>query len=46
MHALEVKCLAKGKAQHPYEFGVKVSMATTQTNNFGVGLQALGGESE
>ncbi|MBN9565273.1 MAG: hypothetical protein J0G29_04145 [Alphaproteobacteria bacterium] len=27
-HAPEVECIGKGKARHPYEFGVKVSIAT------------------
>jgi IS5 family transposase len=29
LHAPEVECIAKGKAHRPYEFGVKVSVATT-----------------
>lgn len=29
LRAPEVECLAKGKARIPYEFGVKVSVATT-----------------
>jgi transposase, IS5 family len=29
LHALEVECIGKGKADKPYEFGVKVSVATT-----------------
>jgi transposase, IS5 family len=29
LHALEVECIGKGKAHMPYEFGVKVSVATT-----------------
>ena len=29
MHAPEVECIGKGKAHAPYEFGVKVSLATT-----------------
>lgn len=28
-HAPEVECIGKGKARAPYEFGVKVSLATT-----------------
>jgi transposase, IS5 family len=28
LHAPEVECIAKGKAHRPYEFGVKVSIAT------------------
>ena len=29
LHAPEVECVGKGKAHKPYEFGVKVSVATT-----------------
>jgi transposase, IS5 family len=29
LHAPEVECISKGKAHRPYEFGVKVSVATT-----------------
>src|SRR3954453_7006173 len=29
LHAPEVECIGKGKAPRPYEFGVKVSVATT-----------------
>jgi hypothetical protein len=29
LHAPEVECIGKGKAHRPYEFGVKVSVATT-----------------
>ena len=29
IHAPEVECIGKGKAHRPYEFGVKVSIATT-----------------
>ena len=29
IHAPEVECIGKGKAHKPYEFGVKVSVATT-----------------
>ncbi|WP_107328108.1 IS5 family transposase, partial [Agrobacterium pusense] len=29
LHADEVECIGKGKAHKPYEFGVKVSVATT-----------------
>jgi len=29
LHAPEVECIGKGKPQRPYEFGVKVSVATT-----------------
>lgn len=43
VHAPEVECLAKGKAHKRYEFGVKVSIATTNRDNFVVGMQALPG---
>ena len=29
LHAPEVECIGKGKVHRPYEFGVKVSGATT-----------------
>jgi transposase, IS5 family len=29
LHAREVECIGKGKAHRPYEFGVKVNVATT-----------------
>ena len=29
LHAPEVECIGKGKSHRPYEFGVKVSLATT-----------------
>ena len=29
LHAPEVECIGKGKARRPYEFGVKISLATT-----------------
>jgi IS5 family transposase len=32
LHAPEVECIGKGKAHRPYEFGVKVSVATTLTH--------------
>jgi transposase, IS5 family len=40
VHAPEVECLAKGKAHKLYEFGVQVSVATTQTSNFVIGMHA------
>lgn len=43
IHAPEVECIAKGKVQKKYEFGVKVSVATTNKDNFIVGMQALPG---
>ncbi len=32
VHAPEVECIGKGKAHKPYEFGVKVSVATTPSS--------------
>lgn len=32
LHAPEVECIGKGKPHRPYEFGVKVSIATTHTH--------------
>jgi IS5 family transposase len=35
LHAPEVECIGKGKAHKPYEFGVKVSIATTLDHSAG-----------
>lgn len=35
LHAPEVECIGKGKAHRPYEFGVKVSLATTLAHSKG-----------
>jgi len=35
LHAPEVECIGKGKAHRPYEFGVKVSVATTLYHSAG-----------
>jgi transposase, IS5 family len=43
LHAPEVQCIAKGKAHKKYEFGIKVSLAVTQRDNFIVGALALPG---
>ena len=43
VQAPEVECLAKGKAQKRYEFGCKVSVASTSRGNWIVGAQALHG---
>jgi len=43
MHAPEVACIAKGKAHKKYEFGCKVSVASTSRDNWIVGVQALHG---
>jgi transposase, IS5 family len=40
LHAPEVECIGKGKTHKPYEFGVKVSIATTLHRSKG-GLFAL-----
>jgi IS5 family transposase len=42
-HALEVECLAKGKAHKPYEFGVTVSVVSTNRDNFVAGMQSVPG---
>ncbi len=41
LHAPEVECIAKGKNHKKYEFGSKVSVATTSRSNFIVGIQSL-----
>jgi len=43
LHAPEVDCISKGKARVRYEFGTKVSVATTLTEGFVVGMRALSG---
>ncbi|HKI61097.1 MAG TPA: IS5 family transposase [Mariprofundaceae bacterium] len=43
LHAPEVECIAKGKVQKRYEFGVKVSIATTNRSNLVVGAQSMPG---
>jgi len=43
LHAPEVECLAKGKAHKRYEFGVKVSVATTNREGLVLGMMALPG---
>ena len=43
VHAPEVECIDKGKAHKRYEFGCKVSVATTSRHNWVVGIQALHG---
>ncbi len=42
-HALEVDCISKGKARTPYEFGVKVGIASTLKGNLIVGAKAFHG---
>lgn len=41
--APEVCCIAKGKAHKRYEFGCKVSVATSSAHSWVVGVQALAG---
>jgi IS5 family transposase len=43
LHAPEVECLAKGKANKRYEFGVKVSVAATNREGLVIGMLALPG---
>jgi len=43
LHAPETECIAKGKINKRYEFGVKVSVVATQKGNFIIGTQALHG---
>lgn len=42
-HASEVDCISKGKARQPYEFGVKVGIASTLNGNLIVGARAFHG---
>jgi IS5 family transposase len=42
-HAPEVECISKGKARSPYEFGVKVGIASTLKGNLLVGARAFHG---
>lgn len=42
-HATEVECIAKGKVRQPYEFGVKVSIATTHKEGLVVGIKSMPG---
>ena len=42
-HAPEVDCISKGKARTPYEFGVKVGIASTFKGNLIVGARAFHG---
>ena len=43
LHAPEVECIAKGKARTPYEFGVKVTIATTLKEGVVVGMRSMPG---
>ncbi len=43
LHAPEVDCISKGKARTPYEFGVKVSIATTLKEGLVAGMRSMPG---
>ena len=43
LHAPEVECISKGKARSPYEFGVKVTVATTLKEGLVVGMRSMPG---
>jgi IS5 family transposase len=43
VHAPEVECISKGKAHKRYEFGCKVSVATTSRGGWFVGAKAMHG---
>jgi IS5 family transposase len=43
LHAPEVQCISKGKARTPYEFGVKVTVATTLKEGLVVGMRSMPG---
>lgn len=38
--ASEVQCISRGKARTPYEFGAKVSIATTLHEGFDLGMRS------
>lgn len=43
VHEPDVKCISKGKAHKRYEFGQKISIATTNKSNWVVGIDFLKG---
>jgi IS5 family transposase len=43
-HAPEVECIAKGKSKTPYEFGVKVGIASTLKHNLILGARSFAGK--
>ncbi|WP_295994068.1 IS5 family transposase [Rugamonas sp.] len=43
LHAPKAECIAKGKTRQPYEFGVKVSIATTHREGLVVGMRSMPG---
>lgn len=44
LHAPEVECISKGKARTPYEFCVKVSIATMLKQGLVVGMRSMPGK--
>ncbi|MDR3410701.1 MAG: IS5 family transposase [Formivibrio sp.] len=45
LHAPEVECISKGKSRTPYEFGVKVTIASTHKEGLVVGMRSMPGNS-
>ena len=43
LHEPEVDCISKGKARVRYEFGCKVSVATTLDGGFVIGVRSMPG---
>ena len=43
LHEPAVDCLSRGKAHKRYEFGTRVSVATTNRGGFVIGIRALSG---
>ena len=41
LHAPEVECLARGKARHPYEFGVKAGIVVTHNRGLMIGARTF-----
>ena len=45
LHESDIDCISKGKARVRYEFGSKVSIATTLDEGFVVGMRNYAGQS-
>ena len=43
LHEPAVDCISRGKAHKRYEFGTRVSVATTNRGGFVIGIRALSG---
>ncbi len=41
LHASKVECIGKGKARHPYEFGVKITVTTMYKEGLVVGMRSI-----